>query len=82
MMTRLMTWFIELRNRFNESRLSKISTIYVLNWVDDLTSWHWARKQDSFAKFLTQQQVMSTTSRKNLTLIWCLETFHSKIFLI
>ena len=42
----------------------------------------WARKQDSFTKFLTQQRVMSTTSRKNLTLIWCLETFHSKIFLI
>ncbi len=34
MITRLMTWF-------NESRLSKISTIYVLNWIDDLTSWHW-----------------------------------------
>ncbi len=39
MMTRLMTWFIELQNKFNESRLFKISTIYVLNWVDDLTSW-------------------------------------------
>ncbi len=39
-MTRLMTWFIELQNRFNESRLFKISTIYILNWVDDLTSWH------------------------------------------
>ncbi len=38
-MTRLMTWFIELQNRFNESRLFKISTIYVLNQVDDLTSW-------------------------------------------
>ena len=40
MMTRLMTWFIELRNRFNELRLSKILTIYVLNWSDDLISWH------------------------------------------
>ncbi len=40
MMTRLMTWFIEVQNRFNESRLFKISTIYVLNWVDDLTSWY------------------------------------------
>ena len=39
MMTKLMTWFIELRNRFNELRLSKTSTIYVLNRVDDLTSW-------------------------------------------
>ncbi len=39
MMTRLMTWFIELQNRFNESRLFKISMIYVLNQVDDLTSW-------------------------------------------
>ncbi len=39
MMIRLMTWFIELQNRFNELRLFKISTIYVLNWVDDLTSW-------------------------------------------
>ncbi len=39
MMTKLMTWFIELRNRFNELRLSKISMIYVLNWIDDLTSW-------------------------------------------
>ncbi len=34
-----MTWFIELQNRFNELRLFKTSTIYVLNWVDDLTSW-------------------------------------------
>ncbi len=40
MMIRLMTWFIELRNRFNESRLFKTSTIYVLNQVDNLTSWH------------------------------------------
>ena len=39
MMTRLMTWFIELWNEFNELRLFKISMIYVLNWVDDLTSW-------------------------------------------
>ncbi len=38
-MIRLMTWFIELQNRFNESRLSKILMIYVLNRVDDLTSW-------------------------------------------
>jgi hypothetical protein len=40
MMTKLMTWFIELQNRFNELRLFKISMIYVLNQVDDLTSWH------------------------------------------
>ncbi len=39
MIIRLMTWFIELQNRFNESRLFKILTIYVLNWVNDLTSW-------------------------------------------
>ncbi len=39
MMIRLMTWFIELQNRFNESRLFKISMIYILNWVNDLTSW-------------------------------------------
>ncbi len=39
MMIKLMTWFIDLQNRFNESRLFKISMIYVLNWVDDLTSW-------------------------------------------
>ncbi len=39
MMIKLMTWFIELQNRFNELRLSKISRIYVLNQVDDLTSW-------------------------------------------
>ncbi len=38
MMIRLITWFIELQNRFNELRLFKISMIYVLNWVDDLTS--------------------------------------------
>ena len=51
MMTRLMTWFIELRNRFNESRLSKISTIYVLNWVDDLTSWqqNWLQSRNNIA---------------------------------
>ncbi len=40
MMIKLMTWFIELQNKFNESRLSKILMIYVLNWNDDLTSWH------------------------------------------
>ncbi len=40
MMTRLMTWFIELQNRFNESKLFKTLMIYVLNWVDNLTSWH------------------------------------------
>ncbi len=40
MMIKLMTWFIELQNRFNELRLFKISMIYVLNQVDDLTSWH------------------------------------------
>ncbi len=34
-----MTWFIELQNRFNESRLFKTLMIYVLNWVDDLISW-------------------------------------------
>ena len=34
MMTKLMTWF-------NKSRLFKILTIYVLNQVDDLTSWHY-----------------------------------------
>ncbi len=39
MMTKLMTWFIELQNRFNESRLFKILIIYVSNQVDDLTSW-------------------------------------------
>ncbi len=40
MMTRLMTWFIELQNRFNKSKLFNILMIYVLNWIDDLTSWH------------------------------------------
>ncbi len=39
MMIKLMTWFIELQNRFNELKLFKISTIYVLNQIDDLTSW-------------------------------------------
>ncbi len=39
MMTKLMTWFIELQNRFNELKLFKILMIYVLNWVDDLISW-------------------------------------------
>jgi len=34
-----MTWFTELQNRFNELKLFKILIIYVLNWVDDLTSW-------------------------------------------
>ncbi len=41
-----MTWFIELQNRFNESRLFKTLTIYVLNWVDDLTSWQKYLKQE------------------------------------
>ena len=41
MMTKLMTWFIELQNRFNELRLFKTLMIYVLNWVDDLTSWQY-----------------------------------------
>ncbi len=40
MMIRLITWFIELQNEFNELRLFKISMIYVLNWIDDLTSWY------------------------------------------
>ena len=40
MMIRLITWFIELQNEFNKLRLFKISMIYVLNWIDDLTSWH------------------------------------------
>ncbi len=39
MMIRLMTWFIELQNRFNELILFKTLTIYILNQVDDLTSW-------------------------------------------
>ncbi len=39
MMTRLMTWFIELWNRFNKLKLFKILMIYVLNWVNNLTSW-------------------------------------------
>ena len=42
----------------------------------------WARRWDSFAKFLTQQRVMFTTLRKNLTSIWSLKAFHFKIFLI
>ncbi len=40
MIIKLMTWFIKLQNRFNESRLFKILMIYVLNWVNDLTSWY------------------------------------------
>ncbi len=48
MMTKLMTWFIELWNRFNESRLFKISMIYILNWVDDLTSWQKTWKSFDF----------------------------------
>ncbi len=39
MMIKLMTWFIELQNRFNELRLFKTLMIYVLNQIDDLTSW-------------------------------------------
>ena len=39
MMIQLMTWFIELQNRFNESKLFKTSTIYVLNQINNLTSW-------------------------------------------
>ncbi len=34
-----MTWFIELQNRFNELKLFKTLMIYVLNWINDLTSW-------------------------------------------
>ncbi len=30
-MIKLMTWFIELQNKFNELKLFKILTIYVLN---------------------------------------------------
>ncbi len=51
MMTKLMTWFIELQNRFNESRLFKISTIYVLNQVDDLTSWQSYSKSSEYFFF-------------------------------
>ncbi len=31
MMIKLMTWFIELQNKFNELKLFKILMIYVLN---------------------------------------------------
>ncbi len=51
MMTKLMTWFIELQNEFNESSLFKISTIYVLNQVDDLTSW----QRESTSKDMTKE---------------------------
>ncbi len=64
-MTRLITWFIELQNRFNESRLFKISTIYVLNRVDDLTSWQ-------LVKSFTQ------LTRKNMSFVWneiCVQVF-------
>ena len=60
MMTRLMTWFIELQNRFNESRLFKISTIYVLNWVDDLTSWQSNLNQISTKSWLVLFNMQST----------------------
>ncbi len=39
MMIKLMSWFIELQNKFNKSNLFKTLMIYVLNWIDDLTSW-------------------------------------------
>ncbi len=60
MMTRLMTWFIELQNRFNESRLFKISMIYVLNWVDDLTSWQSNLNQISTKSWLVLFNMQST----------------------
>ncbi len=61
-MTRLMTWFIELQNRFNELRLFKISTIYVLNQVDDLTSWHWDEKRVT-TRWVIIQRSESSQSR-------------------
>jgi len=49
-----MAWFIELRNRFNEPRLPKVSTIYVLNRVGDLAPWHCAtRRSQRHLKELT-----------------------------
>ncbi len=75
-MTRLMTWFIELQNRFNESRLSKTSTIYVLNRVDDLTSWHvvcWTRQWCSIESdtcFLVYEQKSRLSMTKNSDLVW------------
>ncbi len=38
-MIKLMTWFIELQNKFNELKLFKTSMIYVLNQINNLTSW-------------------------------------------
>ena len=60
MMTRLITWFIELQNRFNESRLFKISMIYVLNWVNDLTSWQSNLNQISTKSWLVLFNMQST----------------------
>ena len=58
MMTRLMIWFIELQNRFNESRLFKILMIYVLNQIDDLTSWQQLLSSRlSFCKMMKKNKI-------------------------
>ena len=55
MMTRLMTWFIESVSQFNESRLFKTSMIYVLNCVNDLTSWQESRLNSNFIDLKLQK---------------------------
>ncbi len=62
-MTRLMTWFIELQNRFNESRLFKTSTIYVLNWVNDLTSWQLQSRSNTWCKHVKEQDMFRRNSK-------------------
>ena len=65
MMTKLMTWFIELWNRFNESRLFKISMIYILNWVDDLTSWQKTWKSFDFDRDLWWKNMIESHKEKS-----------------
>ncbi len=81
-MTRLMTWFIELQNRFNESRLFKTSTIYVLNRVDDLTLWQvdwmsqrWSRSTWVLCFHLNTDSMNQTDSMNWFTDFWFVDLF-------
>ncbi len=60
MIIKLMTWFIKLWNRFNESRLFKTSTIYVLNWINNLISWQYIMIKLIIKKFLITWKNQST----------------------
>ena len=64
-MARLMAWFIELRNRFNEPRLPKASTIYVLNRVGDLAPWQLLWHRFKFDPYDEESYMLCVSNEQN-----------------